>query len=50
MDKTFLDIILAAKDKEGNGLTDEAIQNEVDVMMFAGKIHFTFEKYTFFTN
>ena len=32
----FLDIILTAKDDEGNGLSDLDIRNEVDTFLFEG--------------
>lgn len=33
----FLDILLTAKDDEGNGLCDLDIRNEVDTFLFEGK-------------
>lgn len=34
--KDFLEILLSARDEDGDGLSDEEIRNEVDVFMFAG--------------
>ena len=33
----FLDILLTARDEDGNGLSDIDIRNEVDIFMFAGE-------------
>ena len=34
----FLDILLAARDENGSGLTDKEIRQEVDTFLFAGKV------------
>ena len=34
----FLDILLAARDEAGNGLSDKEIQDEVDTFLFEGRV------------
>lgn len=34
--KDFMEILVSARDEDGNGLSDDEIRNEVDVFIFAG--------------
>ena len=42
--KDILDILLAARDEDGNGLSDEEIRNELNTIIFAGEKIYNNEK------
>ena len=45
----FLDILLAAQDEDGSGLTDAEIRNEVDTFLFTGNNYSSCRLFIFFT-